>query len=94
MDKHTPGYLVRLETKREKLEIKASTRAVKYKEKMRFWRSDTPKEECLRSLQRINVRSDMEREKKILRIKSMVQRWNHNKDSHRRFDMARYRDKK
>lgn len=38
IDKFTPGYLVRAEIKREKVEVKAITRAMKFEDKLRFWR--------------------------------------------------------
>lgn len=41
LDRRTIGYLVRAETRREKIEVKAGTRALKYEDKLISWRLDT-----------------------------------------------------
>lgn len=56
LDKTTPGYVIHLETKRNKLAIKAAKRAVRYEEKVRKGKNETFKE-CVR------VKSIMQREK-------------------------------
>lgn len=55
---------VMAETKRERIEINAGTRAIKYKEKVRYWRTDTLEGECLRLLHRSDVKSRLEEERK------------------------------
>lgn len=41
LNKYTPDYLVRAETKEEKVEVNTGTRTMKYEEKLRFLKMDT-----------------------------------------------------
>lgn len=50
LGKHVPSYLVRTDTKRDKLEVKAGSKAIKHEEKLRFWRLNTL---TIRSVQEI-----------------------------------------
>lgn len=69
MDWNTPGYIIREETKRDKLRIEAGRRAMKYEEKIR--------ENCenkinsagkrLRKKGKMKVQNGKEREKNIIR---------------------------
>ena len=50
LDRITPNYLVREETKRDLLRITAGKRAVKYEEKIRSLKENAILRECLRKL--------------------------------------------
>ena len=50
LDRNTPNYLVREETKRDLLRIAAGKRAVKYEEKIRSLKENAILRECLRKL--------------------------------------------
>ena len=50
LDRNTPNYLVREETKRDLLKIAAGKRAVKYEKKIRSQEGSAILKECLREL--------------------------------------------